>query len=384
MNWIRANISPILLSIAAILALIPLGAVVVAYSGLYSVAASRGHPAWLNWFLETGMRQSVQHHSGAVDAPALDAPGLAQLGAAHFQGGCAPCHGAPGEMVNPLYGSMLPAPPKLETYAPNWSDEELFWIVKHGIQYAGMPAWSGTGRDDEIWPVVAFLRQLPTQNSSQYLQMAKGNVQFDPYEADALIHQGRTTAALTACARCHDTPAAAPTSSQVPRLAGQPADYLAAALRQYRNDSRQSGMMEPVAAEMNDEDIQALAEFYATMSSPLNNSAAPQDQNAIERGRVIANEGFAAGRVPPCQSCHGEEAVPAYPRLAGQSADYMEGQLELWRNDGRAQTQIGALMAEIAVRLSPEQAADVSAYYQSLAPARAANTPLSPPVETNE
>ena len=48
-----------------------------------------------------------------------------------------------------------PCLPRVE--GPN----ELFWIVKHGIKYTGMPAWVALDRDDEVWAVVAFLNGTP-------------------------------------------------------------------------------------------------------------------------------------------------------------------------------------------------------------------------------
>jgi mono/diheme cytochrome c family protein len=146
----------------------------VVYSGVYNVAASRGHPAWLDWFLALGMRRSVSSQSSGVLSPPLDSPDLVRLGGAHFHFGCANCHGAPGQAENPIYDHMLPSPPRLELEADSWTSAQLFWIVRHGIQYAGMPFWSGDGRDDEIWAVVAFLRVLPELDAASYLSLVSG------------------------------------------------------------------------------------------------------------------------------------------------------------------------------------------------------------------
>ena len=52
-------------------------------------------------------------------------------------------------------GHMVPSR-ALEDSVVDWSDEELFWIVKNGFKYTGMPAWPAQGRDDEVWAQVAF------------------------------------------------------------------------------------------------------------------------------------------------------------------------------------------------------------------------------------
>ena len=134
-------------------------ALIIAYSGIFNIAASAGHPHWLNWFLTLGKRRSIIVNSRPVIAPELNLADLIPLGAAHFEKGCATCHGTPGQGIAPVYNHMLPPPSELKTVVPTWQREQLFWIVRHGIQFTGMPAWSGDKRDDEVWAVVAFLRR---------------------------------------------------------------------------------------------------------------------------------------------------------------------------------------------------------------------------------
>jgi mono/diheme cytochrome c family protein len=134
------------------LVLLAVGALLFAWSGLYSVAASRGHWAPVRWFLTFAMQNSVETHAPETPVPPLSDPGLVQLGAAHYYGGCAPCHGAPGDPGSPVVNRMLPDPPPLAGAAHEWTANELFWIVKNGIKYTGMPAWPAEERADEVWP----------------------------------------------------------------------------------------------------------------------------------------------------------------------------------------------------------------------------------------
>ena len=61
---------------------------------------------------------------------------------------------------------MLPVPPDLSATVDEWTDAQLFRIVKHGIRFTGMPAWPTQTRDDEVWMMVAFLRALPEFDSN--------------------------------------------------------------------------------------------------------------------------------------------------------------------------------------------------------------------------
>ena len=344
------------------------GALLIAWTGVYNVAASRGHPVWLNEFLELGMRRSVESNSSATP-PAhieLDDPDLVQLGAAHFRGGCAPCHAAPGETISPVFAGMLPSPPRLEERVKTWKDQDLHWIVYHGLQYAGMPAWSGDGREDEVWALVSFLRRLPDLDQSGYMVLAN-RTETPGVEVGELLVEGHNSAGLTACARCHDTAQRDPASALTPALGGQSAAYIRSALEDYRANRRQSGIMEPVAAELDDEQIAGLANYYSGLTRQRS-ATAPSDASLIEQGAEIASNGIPDSQTPACMSCHSGVAEETYPLLAGLSENYIAGQLRLFRDSQRVGTAQSDLMAQMASGLEDADIAAVSAYFASTGP----------------
>jgi cytochrome c553 len=351
---------------AALVALAVFGVVVMA-SGVYSVAASRGHWEITRQVLEFAMARSIATHSWfAPRPPSLDDPDLVQLGAGHFLRGCAPCHSAPGEPKSPVVERMLPSPPQLHLTALAWSDGELFWIVKHGIKYTGMPAWPGQARDDEVWAMVAFLRRLPQMSVDEYRAMAEGKVQRERAASIDVPHTDRQAALVAECARCHGDAGSAPQSRLVPRLSGQAVAYLERALTDYAIGLRQSGTMQPQAVALEEKERADIATYYARAAKHKQHAPAPADQ--VERGRRIANDGIVREGIPACLECHGGRAKTSFPRLAGQSARYLAQQLKLWRAGQRAQTAQGAIMAPIAIRLSDWQIEDVAAYFESRNP----------------
>ena len=163
-------------TLAILVALAVAGGLLLAWSGLVSVAASSGHYAITTWFLHYTMRQAVKTQSSLVEVPSgvLDDAGQVALGAVHYADGCAPCHGAPGEPRSPLVLAMTPPPPWLPRVIPTWDTEALFWIVRHGVKYSGMPAWPAQARADEVWAVVAFLRALPDLDAATYRRLVSG------------------------------------------------------------------------------------------------------------------------------------------------------------------------------------------------------------------
>ncbi|MGZ8164430.1 MAG: c-type cytochrome [Methylobacter sp.] len=347
---------------------------VIAYSGIFNIAASAGHPAWLEWLLMLGKERSVIVNSKSVDAPELDIADLVPLGAAHFHGGCATCHRTPGQRLNPVYDQMLPPPPDLKVHAPMWTRKQLFWIVCHGIQFTGMPAWSGKDRDDEVWAVVAFLEALPSMNTVDYLKYVSGNSKdITAAQAGEIASQGRPKVNLSACNRCHDTDNMPPTSPYVPSLGGQDKAYLQRALREYHSNIRQSGFMEPIAVELDDEHINNLADYYASLKLSVSKTTPSLFSEGIDLGRQLAEHGDLSRKIPACLSCHGANKRSDYPRLAGQSEQYIKQQLQLLQRGVRAKTPHGAIMTSIAKRLTEQQVGAVAVFFARRSPTERAD-----------
>jgi len=331
---------------------------VFAASGIYNVAASKPHLPFTTALIEFVLRRSVATHSMGVTAPDLTDEGLVRLGANHFQLGCAPCHGSPAGSNDPIVSQMYPEPPPLAEAVPSWDTEELFWIVRHGLKFTGMPGWAGEGRSDEVWALVAFLEELPGMDSREFGRLvgAKGG---------ALIDFGaRRKPDLALCASCHGDADSAPVSDLVPLLQGQTAAYLSRSLGEYRNDLRQSGIMEPIAAAIDEDMIAEAARSYSGMAAPA--PTEPVDSEAVRSGRRIAEEGIPDKQIPACLACHSGRASDQFPVLSGLSKAYIEGQLELFRKGVRSRTAYGAIMTAIAQRLSPSQIEDAAAYFSSL------------------
>jgi cytochrome c553 len=379
-NWWRTG-----LKLAALGLALGLLGLLAAASGLIPIKASSGHWAITNWLLSFSMERSVNTHSLPLEPPSqpgLEDPAMVLKGAGHYETGCRACHGSP-ELRHPrVTQKMTPPPPYLPPEISEWQARELFYIVKHGVKFTGMPAWPALERDDEVWAMVAFLRHLPRLDASGYRQLVHGPVANQPAAVAAIAPMQEMSVPATGptdalaqlaaenCARCHGLDGLGRGTGAFPNLAGQRPAYLAAALQAYTNSTRPSGLMEPVAAGLSAESLRALAGYYAQLprltATPARHA---NDAAALTRGAAIAQQGLPQQRLPACAACHGpgEQArQPHYPVLAGQPANYLVLQLELFNTRVRRGSEYAHLMHPIAARLSPAQMRDVALYYEQL------------------
>lgn len=364
-----------------------LGGFLFAWSGLFNIGASTGHWAITAWFLHFAMHNSVETHALGIEAPALDDPALVLKGAGHYEQGCAPCHGTPGHAPNPVVREMTPHPPHLVDRIEGWAPEELFWIVKHGVKFTGMPAWPARTRDDEVWAMTAFLLRLPELSPAEYRRLVHGETAEErKTAADAALGAlaDPLGAALAKCARCHGYDGSGRGEGAFPILGRQKEAYLYESLKSYAAGERFSGIMQLAASGLSPASMAVLARHYATAggtgsSAPGsgdgaegNRATRPAEADAamVREGEAIAQSGIPAAGVPACASCHGPASTPRhplYPVLAGQVPGYLSLQLSLFKNGARGGTAYAHIMRTIAKRLSDRQIEAVSQYYGGLA-----------------
>ena len=88
----------------------------------------------------------------------------------------------------------------------------------------------------------------------------------------------------------------------------------------------------------------------------------------MSTGRRIAAEGIPGRSIPACSECHGpgRQRNRHYPRLAGQYADYLRLQLEVYRDKRRGGTKYHEIMHKFVGQLTDDHIRAVSKYYASL------------------
>nr|WKN38612.1 cytochrome c [Tunicatimonas sp. TK19036] len=149
----------------------------IVFSGLYHVGATDRHIQSLEWLLRTTMENSIRYHARDIQVPDtlnLQDVTFARQFYGHYSAACQSCHGAPGLKAAP-WMVIYPEAPDLtrKEVVDQWTDGELFWILKHGIKDTGMMALGPTHPEEAIWGVTALVRQLPEMSAEEYQSIAR-------------------------------------------------------------------------------------------------------------------------------------------------------------------------------------------------------------------
>ncbi len=165
---------------------------------------------------------------------------------------CAACHtndGSRGAPANPILQGQHP-----EYIAKQLADFKSG--KRQGGQAVVMKGFAATLSDEDMRNVAAF---YATKSAKAGFAKDKELVSL----GEKIYRGGIPERKIAACSGCH-SPNGAGIPAQFPRLAGQHADYTAAQLNNFRSGARANGpMMVAIAAQLNDKEIQAVADYIA-------------------------------------------------------------------------------------------------------------------------
>jgi cytochrome c553 len=171
-----------------------------------------------------------------------------------------------------------------------------------------------------------------------------------------------------ACTVCHGAQGRAGPDGFYPRIAGKPEGYLYNQLLNFRDGRRHYGAMTRLLDPLSDAYLLEIARHFSSLELPYAPPPAPRvPPQVLERGRRVAMDGDAAGKVPACAGCHGAALTgvqPNTPGLLGLPADYLQAQLGAWRT-GQRRAHAPDCMAQVARTLAPEDLNAVAAWLAS-------------------
>jgi len=164
---------------------------------------------------------------------------------------------------------------------------------------------------------------------------------------------------VVACTSCHGAHGAGSADgASAPRIAGQPAAYLALQLKYFQSGQRKNEAMQYITQPLTPAYAREMAEYFAGQAMPDGPAkvATPAD-TAMQRGADVVLKGDPSRGVPPCASCHGRRLTgrePLIPGLTSLSYKYLSAQFAQWRSHSRAADR-PYCMSVVANRMSESE-----------------------------
>lgn len=251
---------------------------------------------------------------------------------------CAGCHGETGV-------SSIPGMPSLVGLDPKYF-------------VAAVSAYkSGQRAHDMMKAIAAGASDSDVGNMALYYALQKPARAKTPAAGNPAA--GKKAAA--ACGACHGDLGVSGNPA-TPSLAGQDAEYLAAATQAYKTGARKEESMKGPVADLDERAIKDIAAYYAAQQ--------PQAVN-VRRPLTLAEW---TERCDRCHGVSGNSTDPLMPRLAAQRVDWLEQVLHAYRTGARKSTAMAAMSA----LMSEGDVTDLSAHYARQS-ARAVSYIVLPP-----
>jgi len=162
---------------------------------------------------------------------------------------CAACHGPNGN-------SAVPAWPRLAGQHAKYLEKQLQDFQSGRRENVQMSPMAAPLSAEDIADLASYFAQQKPQIGSANPELVEAG--------ERLYRAGNPKSGVPACMACHGPDGAGNPAANYPALSGQHADYTAATLKAYKDESRSNdanSVMRSVAARLSNAEIEALAGY---------------------------------------------------------------------------------------------------------------------------
>ncbi|HEY1924107.1 MAG TPA: cytochrome c [Candidatus Acidoferrum sp.] len=152
-NFLAGFITPFIL----------LALVVLAYFAL-GFGDTRGDvkpSGWETALMRPAVRAAVRRNAANLSTPSTATEQSIIAGGKLYVLGCMGCHGEPGKPYTEDHANFPPVP-QLPHVGTQYSEPEIYWIVRHGIRFTAMSAYGPFYKEDQLWSLAAFIHRINT------------------------------------------------------------------------------------------------------------------------------------------------------------------------------------------------------------------------------
>lgn len=242
---------------------------------------------------------------------------------------CSKCHGESGISQKSGVPNLIGLDPKylVETMKAYKSDDRKF-----------------DKKDEEMGKLLAALSDAQLDQVALYYGLKSKDLSRANTANITAPAPGKEL--LGNCIKCHGEDGIG-TSPASPSIAGQDAQYMLKALKEYKDNTRDDDVMSPRAKKLSEDELKSLVAYFSALAPKAPLVIAPlTTMQWVEK----------------CDHCHGNagnSVRPNVPALAGQRIDYLEAVMKAYRTGERKSSE----MAAMSGILTDEDIGGLAAYY---------------------
>jgi mono/diheme cytochrome c family protein len=134
---------------------------VAAVAGIVPANADAKPSKAERWFATTALKAVVRRQAPTQSNPVAPTDENLIAGIRLYKQNCAVCHGGADARSSNIANGLYQKPPQ---FAKHGVEDDLagqtYWKIAHGIRLTGMPAFSKTLSDTQLWGITAFLQRM--------------------------------------------------------------------------------------------------------------------------------------------------------------------------------------------------------------------------------
>jgi mono/diheme cytochrome c family protein len=149
-----------LLGVIVTLLVLAVGGIGIALLGFIPTNANATPPHIERQIAMTALDASMERHAPRVNNPIPPTDENLVAGLKIYVMACAECHGGLDRQPSAFGTSLYPPAPNLILRPLDDPEWHVFYSIRTGIRYTGMPAWDKGLSESDMWKVTAFLTRV--------------------------------------------------------------------------------------------------------------------------------------------------------------------------------------------------------------------------------
>ena len=149
-----------ILGVIVTLLVLILGGLGFATLGFLPTNANVAPPRWERQLANAAVDASMERHAPRVTNPLPPSDQNLEDGMKLYTMNCAVCHGGLDRKPASLANSFYPPPPNLVSDPPDDPEWHVFYCIRTGVRYTGMPSWEKTLSEQDMWKITTLLSHL--------------------------------------------------------------------------------------------------------------------------------------------------------------------------------------------------------------------------------